>query len=442
MKVLLICMVMLIPSISFAGSWWKACDVYNLEQEWCKGISNNYTEPYCVTNLYHNDRGTSDVNYAESCIWPTLTNKLSGIRERRVGLGEFSTRGLIEQYCSTLFWDLSNWRIYFARPSVETDTWDWQQTFDSRQSLFLYSLCSSFTQNGEKVFINENAVLGDAYKTWLSISTTLSLKQPGKDKTDMCSLDVDSQITDCDIAVYAAKIYAGVMSDIFKVKYAQALHVDGVRNYEKRKKVEEFMHGYYLIDNTYEEIKTLYPKTVAILESNQEYHKNMLNSLNLLDNTKLVKMAQSSGCPVDKNMTWVDFIACALHSSQWSGFSLTPSFVTLFYNEVLHYRQFMAFYEEWLEQKIQLMYVAGESEKNVRIIESKVADFRWYFNMQMEASEWAQRSFEEFSMTYPLHIWLLSYIERAEKFRNSSLSHIITSFYSLSEKLKNVQLPS
>jgi hypothetical protein len=62
--------------------------------------------------------------------------------------------------------------------------------------------------------------------------------------------------------------------------------------------------------------------------------------------------------------------------------------------------------------------------------------------MQIDATKWAQREFEEFSMTYPIHIWLLLNIERTEKFRNFGLSPEITLFYSLSEKLKNVQLPS
>ena len=82
------------------------------------------------------------------------------------------------------------------------------------------------------------------------------------------------------------------------------------------------------------------------------------------------------------------------------------------------------------------------ANKNIKILEAKMLDFKQYFDMQMEASKRAQRSLEEFNMTYPLHIWLLLHIEKAEKFRNNSLSKIITSFYSLSEKLQNVQLPN
>ena len=83
-----------------------------------------------------------------------------------------------------------------------------------------------------------------------------------------------------------------------------------------------------------------------------------------------------------------------------------------------------------------------QAKKDALIKEAKKLDFELYFDMQMEASEEVQRSFEEFNMTYPLHILMLLYTEKTERFRNGSLSKIITSFYSLSEKLQNVQRPN
>jgi hypothetical protein len=54
----------------------------------------------------------------------------------------------------------------------------------------------------------------------------------------------------------------------------------------------------------------------------------------------------------------------------------------------------------------------------------------------------ALHTFEDFNMTYPLHIWLLLYQERMKNFRDKKLAPVITIFYSLSEKLQNVQLPN
>jgi hypothetical protein len=44
------------------------------------------------------------------------------------------------------------------------------------------------------------------------------------------------------MSVYATVIFSTIMSDIFKIKYAQVMDVDGSENFDSNKKVEEFMH--------------------------------------------------------------------------------------------------------------------------------------------------------------------------------------------------------
>jgi hypothetical protein len=165
-----------------------------------------------------------------------------------------------------------------------------------------------------------------------------------------------------------------------------------------------------------------------------------LDTVKILDNSKLADLAEKSNCSMGKQkVVWMDFVACALHSSQWNGFSLTPSFVTLFYNEILHYRQFVDYYQMWLTKK---MKESQNDKDELTILQLRSLDLKWYFDKQMEATKMVQRSFEDFNMTYPLHIAILLVIERWEKFRNNSLSNVVTTFYSLSEKLQNVQIPN
>jgi hypothetical protein len=85
--------------------------------------------------------------------------------------------------------------------------------------------------------------------------------------------------------------------------------------------------------------------------------------------------------------------------------------------------------------------IAGRQQKDVQRYLSKALDFQWYANIQIDATKQALRRFEDFNMSYPLHIWLLLYQENIHKFRDKNLSPIVTLFYSLSEKLQNVQLP-
>lgn len=430
--------VWLLPCFALAGRKDSSCDIFVLTEKWCSNVSNNYTQPYCVTNFYHEDRQSSDVNYAEKCIVPAITNKLSSNNWQ--SLWSASKWEAIQLFCKTLLWKSDNiWRVYFAKPSSQTDSWDWQQTFDSRQSLFMNALCGSFTDGNWKYPFLEDVSLLDAYKWDMVDILKLSQKSNWK---DLCSLSNGLAISDCDMAIYATKIYAGIMSDIFKIKYAQVLNVDTVDNFsiEKEKKALDFLSWYFFLKDG-KSLENQYPKTFSLLQTDQKYYRDVLNTVKILNNSKLAQISQDSRCPIDWNVMWIDFVACALHSSQWDWFALTPSFVTLFYNEILHYRLFITFYEKRMVEKYR---VSGNNytEKNMRVLQSEISDFKQYFNTQIEASKLAQRNFEEFNMTYPLHIWMLLYTEKAESFRNNNLAKIIPSFYSLSEKLKNVQLPS
>ena len=161
-----------------------------------------------------------------------------------------------------------------------------------------------------------------------------------------------------------------------------------------------------------------------------------------MDNSKFAELAEDSKCPVDGNVVWMDFIACALHSTQWKWMAIEPAFETMFYNELLNYRIFMNYHDLWVDAKVKKIPVDKRNEKDTRIYESKAPDFELYWDIQIDSAKYALRRLEEFSMTYPLHIWLLLYQEREKFYRDKHLSPIVTIFYSLSEKLQNVQLPN
>ena len=182
-----------------------------------------------------------------------------------------------------------------------------------------------------------------------------------------------------------------------------------------------------------------FPDTVDVIDSNQQYYKSVLKSLKLLDNSKLAKMAENLKCPVDWDIVWVDFIACALHGSQWKWSSLDPAFLTLFYNELLSYRIFVSYHSNRIQWKIDNKGITTEEIEEKR--RPKDGDLDFYSDLQIRAATQASQDFEELDNTYPLHIWLLLYQEKIREFRNKYLPPVVKQFYSLSEKLQNVQLP-
>ena len=94
--------VWLLPCFALAGRKDSSCDIFVLTEKWCSNVSNNYTQPYCVTNFYHEDRHSSDVNYAERCIVPAITNKLSSNNWQ--SLWSASKWEAIQLFCKTLLW--------------------------------------------------------------------------------------------------------------------------------------------------------------------------------------------------------------------------------------------------------------------------------------------------------------------------------------------------
>ena len=126
------------------------------------------------------------------------------------------------------------------------------------------------------------------------------------DRKNLCSLDEkdNESLSECDMSIYATKIYSAIMSDLYKIKYAQVLNVNTIQNFSSdwQRKIEDFMTGYYLSEKEYRDLKDEYPKTLSILKSNQQYYKNVLSTVKILDNSMLADLAASSKCPIDKNV--------------------------------------------------------------------------------------------------------------------------------------------
>ena len=346
------------------ASWQEeACSI---DKKTCKELSNDFTVPYCIN---------SSVDYALDCGWPSVVNKLSSIQTTPAkSLGDFYMKDIVEKYCGALLWEENFGRIYFARPSDVSDSWDWEQTFDSRQSIFVYALCSSFKDENWMPFIDDSdyskKFLSEVFKTE-DIVWTLKLKQKSWWK-DLCDLTDNPNIDDCDMSIYASEIYSAIMSDIFKIKYAQVLHVDTVEDFNPEDKVLEFMSGYFdYFKKEWNELNAEYPyiQTIRVLQSNQQYYKRVLGTLKIINNSDLADIALQNRCPKDtpKNTTiaWSDFVACAFHSSQAKWAAITPSFITLVYNEMMNYRVFQQYIKTWISERIKKMN-SNTDKKDIR----------------------------------------------------------------------------
>jgi hypothetical protein len=89
-------------------------------------------------------------------------------------------------------------------------------------------------------------------------------------------------------------VYAALMSDIFKIKRAHFLQVESVKTFAKKE--DRIAKVFEVFFATQESNKTdyflLYPKTVAMIDNNQQFFKKSLQTLVMLDNDALAQLAE------------------------------------------------------------------------------------------------------------------------------------------------------
>lgn len=424
--------------IWFIILWWSFS--YTNASEFSDSCTANYDEVWVCQNLILWENKVLPYCYSilawwewtdnvSTCNFYSTVNSLSSQQETK--------RNIIQNYCSALLSENQlNWRIYFAKG--ENTWWNaaWDQTFDSNQSLFIYALCASFLSWDDRPFI-PNTYVWDIVNimTW-DISKALRLPQKDGWK-DSCSIVDNQNLNSCDLELYSSEIFSAIMSDIFKIKYAEVFQVNNKQLNDDEERIPAFFSWYLHINNSYETLQNKFPQTISVINSNQKYQKNILWTIKLLNNDELITIMEEGWCSSNSDIQWANYIACALHWTHAKNTIIDISFLTLFYNEILNYRLFNSYYAQQIEEYAKRQ--KNNDPKSYKLLINEFYDLKEHSDLLIKAADQTFTDLQELTFTYPLHIWLLAYQERILSFRNYYLSPIITSFYSLSEKLQNVQ---
>lgn len=386
-----------------------------------------------------------DVNEISTCMIKVDVNNFSIWDQQVIN---YSTKDFLENFCSTLLSESpAYWRIYYSMPAENWEV-DHRETKDSQKSLFVYALCSSFKKDEEMPFIpemfgskNDSVKEGFTKKDIVSVLKLRQMAKEGDTLVDKCSLEENVSLSDCDLTVYATEIFSALMSEIFKIKYAEVFNV---KSKETKKQIIEgnvvnFMTWYFGLEPDYKAIQNRFPQVVSLLQTNQQFFIKRLQTLKLIDNEKLQKEADQCWKVYGENreMSWVEFLTCAMHWENWKWSWLDSTFLTFYYNEVLNYRVFLTYYLYWLKLKGEKDNTLTTFQKNKILALQEAMDSR--VNLQLAAGQQTLYDYEDLIYTYPLHIELLMYLESLKNFRDNHLSPVVTLFYSLSEKLQNVQ---
>jgi hypothetical protein len=311
---------------------------------------------------------------------------------------EITKAGIISSYCSKIMSSSSQSGGLIL-------LWD-GTPFRSDQSLFVAAFCRGWNPD-----FSLDSSLEELLKS--DFSKTLSLEQfNGKD--DVCALHKE----ECDLSRYTSRIFSALMSDIFKVKWANFVGVGSAKSAGKEARINTLFSAYFAMDSSkLSSFLLSYPKTTAMIDNNQQHFVKSLQTLKILNVEKLVSLS------CDDNTS---LVACGFSGSKDGA---DQQFITFVYNEYLNYAVFVDFVVNYLERQAVL------TKKSVDIEVSSLLQQRKRYQ---QALQYALDDFKDFVSTYPLHVGLVFYQEKLLQFRDK-MSKILPPLYTLYEKLRNVQ---
>lgn len=321
-----------------------------------------------------------------------------------------SKANILSTYCKTALSPSSeHGRVYYQTENI---------LYDSNQSLFVHLLCNALG-------FQTTAIYTEYFRE--EVDKILLLEQYDKNKT-LCS--PNNIQPECDISRYTFKVYSNLMSDVFKIKWAYVAQISSAEDVKIEERMQSFFTTHFVIkEANSKNYQKKYPQTVAMLDSNQSHFIKTLKTLKVLNISNLSSLSKE--CSLDDQKS-LNNIACGFFTS---GNGLDYLFSNFLYNEYLNYRLFTDFYTNQLEKLAR--QTSDQDQKNVYIQEART------MNQQLEtfdaAMSYALEDLELFAATYPLHVGLVLYQEVLADLRDNYTAKMVTPFYTLYEKLRNVQ---
>ena len=294
--------------------------------------------------------------------------------------------------------------------------------FTLQDSLFVRALCNARDTSLVPEDMKDQIFIKDFHKK-------LSLQQY-YDMEDECSMPSRNR---CDMSRYVSIIYTSLMSDIFKIKRAHFLQVYSVDKFsEKSERIANIFATYFRMKETNaSDYQHKYPKTSSMIDNNQSFFLKSLSSLVMLDNDVLYQTAEEENCMLSDPVGW---FVCALHST---GDGVNQHFTNFVYHEYLNYRIFLDYYTNQLQKLISSSSDSEAERKDAYFLEMEtLIRQRDLYEQALLAS---LSDFQDFVTTYPLHVGLVLYQEELLRFRDKYAAKILPPFYSLYQKLRNVQ---
>ena len=354
------------------------------------------------------------INFVDEKLLWTIVSELSSIRQATTNLQD--KKEVVQAFCSKL----------------KNKNFSSEQNFPSNQSRFV------------ALISNHNGVHADYFQ-----QTTFSYLKKNKPwdsellsyKTAKFTQSCQSEYQEkCNLALLADEIMAQLFSELFTLKQAEIFGLTTLKltsDADINKEINKYVLEKFAIPSEgkngfcWENEDLNYPKTCALLKKQMKSFLPTIQKFKLLDplplydtikeknQTSTFKSCQSNG-----KMSY-DIVLCGI---LWETDNGLRPFINMLYNELTRYFTFTTYYKQILNQR---NIVDEATSDEISQLEASQEKLLFLTNETLE-------DLVTFSTSYPIHIGMLIYQEDLLRFRNR-LSKVVTPFYTLYHKLRNVQ---
>ncbi len=338
-------------------------------------------------------------------------------------------RGVIYNYCRAVLNASVKWL------NLTGDSY-----YSAKDSVFLYMICHNISSSFDDLF---NPSFKDKWYFTKSSFTGLGIVDYSQDPdVDYCN--PTSSLKYCDLTYHIPRVFNMIINDIFSIQQSRiyGLTTPNLDQKSIESQIDDYANSKFNVkfcDNT----EWKYPKLCKTMQTYTKASERLLKDLDILDYDNLYEEAYKHKNYYDECQTgyWnynFNVLSCWLFGY---GFSMNHMYLNLVYNEFLHYALFVKYYNHVILNNPNL--APAKEKKDYTMAVDYLKNNAYEFNREVNASQRAIslgiKMLREIDVTFPLHVGFMMYQEDLLYLRDKSLYKIVTPFYTLYGKLRNVQ---
>jgi len=317
--------------------------------------------------------------------------------------------------------------------------WD-SYYYSAKDSVFVYMICNNISSNFDNIFSKDFNSSEEWYFIKSSFEDFWIVDYTQNPDFDYCWSG--SSLSYCDLTYHIPRVFDMIINDIFSVQQSK---IYWLTNLDFEQESREDQVDKYALDKFNIKFcdfnEWLYPKLCKTMKNYVKASSDLLKNLNILNYDSIYKKIDEWSFTKCHSSFWkydFEFLSCSLFG-YW--FGMNSMFLNMVYNEFLYYLLFTRYYNYIILENPGLAPLSHQKDNQTAInyLRNQSYEFNKAVNTSQKWISLSMKMLRELDFTFPLHVWFMMYQEDLLNLRDKSLYKIVTPFYTLHWKLRNVQ---